>query len=272
MSRGAAVAGAGRRRAGPATPATAAAAAAPAPTLHQRILRDLEQHIVGGAWPPGHRIPSEHELCAQYGCSRMTVNKVLTQLAHAGLVERRRRAGSFVKRPQSRSAVLEIRDIRAEVAQLGLPYRHELLTRRRRRATQADRERLEWRGAGPVLELVTLHHAGARPFCLEQRLINLELVPQAAQQPFDAEAPGAWLVHHVPWTSAEHRIRAAAADERAALLQVEALTPCLVIERRTWAGGQPVTFVMLSYPGPNHELVARFSPSSGGAGMAADAG
>lgn len=53
----------------------------------------------------------------------MTVNKVLTQLARAGLVERRRKAGTFVMRQQSRSAVLEIHDIRMEVAALGQPYR-----------------------------------------------------------------------------------------------------------------------------------------------------
>ncbi|MCF5941665.1 GntR family transcriptional regulator, partial [Xanthomonas perforans] len=67
-------------------------------TLHQRIRQDLEQRIHSGDWPPGHRVPPEHELMAQYGCSRMTVNKVLGLLADAGMIERRRRTGSFVAR------------------------------------------------------------------------------------------------------------------------------------------------------------------------------
>ncbi|HET7413771.1 MAG TPA: GntR family transcriptional regulator, partial [Pararhizobium sp.] len=62
------------------------------PSLHQRIMADIEEKILSGAWPPGHRIPFEHELTAEYGCSRMTVNKALTQLARAGLIARRRRA------------------------------------------------------------------------------------------------------------------------------------------------------------------------------------
>ena len=41
----------------------------------------------------------------------MTVNKALSELAQADLIERRRRAGSFVRRPQHRSAVLKIADI-----------------------------------------------------------------------------------------------------------------------------------------------------------------
>ena len=65
-------------------------------SLHQRILADISERIVSGDWPPGHRIPFEHELSAEYQCSRMTVNKALSQLAKSGLIERRRRSGSFV--------------------------------------------------------------------------------------------------------------------------------------------------------------------------------
>ena len=98
---------------------------------------------MSGDWPPGHRIPFEHELSAEYHCSRMTVNKALSQLAKSGLIERRRRSGSFVSRPRSQAAILEIHDIRAEVQALGRPYRYELVAREIRRATAADRQRLD---------------------------------------------------------------------------------------------------------------------------------
>ena len=105
-------------------------------TLHQRILSDIEGQIVSGAWPPGHRIPFEMALAEQYDCSRMTVNKALTQLARAGLIERRKRSGSFVTHPQAQSAVLEIHDIKSEVLSLNLSYSHKLvkLAERRGRA------------------------------------------------------------------------------------------------------------------------------------------
>ena len=241
-----------------------AAATAPG-SLHQRILGDIEQRILSGEWPPGHRIPSEHELADIYQCSRMTVNKVLTQLARASMVERRRKAGSFVMRSHSRSAVLEIQDIRAEVLALGLPYRYELVSLKKRRSLRADMDALELDKAGPVIELCSLHYSGARPFCLEYRLINLSAVPQAAGETFRDEPPGAWLVSHVPWTSAEHRIRAGASDAgMASLLKVECGSPCLIIQRRTWTGTSPVTYVRLAYPGEDHELVARFSPTKEG--------
>ena len=78
------------------------------PTLYKRIRLDIETRILTGEWPPGHRIPFEHQLMARYRCSRMTVNKALSELAQADLIERRRRAGTFVRRPQHMSAVLKI--------------------------------------------------------------------------------------------------------------------------------------------------------------------
>ena len=110
-------------------------------SLHRRIIADIEARILSGEWPPGWRIPFEHELTAQYGCARMTVSKALTQLAGAGLIERRRKAGTFVTQPHSQSAVLEIPDVKAEVAALGLPYRFAIVARSKRRATRADRVR-----------------------------------------------------------------------------------------------------------------------------------
>lgn len=234
-------------------------------SLHQRILADIQQRILSGKWPPGYRIPSEQEFTESYDCSRMTVNKVLTQLAQAGLIERRRKAGSFVKSTQSRSAVLEIQDVGAEVAALGLPYRYNIAERKKQRSTRVDAQALGLEAPGPVLRLTTLHYAGPRVFCLEQRLINLASVPGAAGEEFAQVSPGPWLVGHVPWTSAEHRIRAAAADvETAPMLRVKRGTPCLIVERRTWTGGKPVTFVRLTYPGDGHELVAHFSPVTAG--------
>jgi len=231
-------------------------------SLHERILSDIEGRILSGEWPPGARIPFEHELSEQYACSRMTVNKALSQLAKSGLIERRRKVGSFVMRAPSRSALLEILDVMTEVEALGLAYRFEILARRRRLAGRADAARLEGVEAGPLLDLTCRHWAGKRPFCLEERLINLSAVPDAETEMFAKVSPGSWLVARVPWTAAEHRIRARAADaKRSALLDVEEGAACLAIERRTWSSDAPITYVRLTYPGEGHELVARFSPS-----------
>lgn len=232
------------------------------PSLHQRILGDIERRILSGQWPPGHRIPFEMELAAQYDCSRMTVNKALSQLAKGGLIERRKRSGSFVTQPHAQSAVLEIRDIKAEVQSLGLTYDYELLQREQRRADGEERDRLDLKAGAIVLALVCRHFAGRKPFSYERRLINLAAVPEAAAQPFDKTAPGPWLIERVPWSAAEHRIQAVGADaEMAKMLEIPVGTPCLQVERRTRMNGVHVTLVRLVYPGQTFELVANFAPT-----------
>lgn len=232
-------------------------------SLHQRILNDIQQLILTGAWQPGHRIPVEHELMKQYDCSRMTVSKVLTQLAHARMIERRRKSGSFVSRPHSQSAVLTIPDIKSEVAALGALYSFEVLRKARRKSSIEERETLGVARSVPVLEIECRHLAGERPFCFEQRLINLDAVPEAARETFEDIAPGAWLLQRVPWTVAEHKIRASGADARSArLLEIAKAAPVLTIERTTRAAqSAAITFVRLIYPGDQHELVATFSPA-----------
>jgi GntR family histidine utilization transcriptional repressor len=232
------------------------------PSLHSQIMAEIERRILCGEWPPGHKIPFEHELTARYHCSRMTVSKALTQLASAGLIERRRKAGTFVSRPHGQSAVLEIRDVGAEVASLGLSYAFEILRLSKRRATRADRERIAVNADTSVLAIKVRHDAENRPFCYEDRLINLSVVPDAAGEYFRKVSPGPWLVARVPWTIAEHRIRAAsAAGPIVTALGLAVGAPCLVVERRTWLGDEPVTQVSLSYSGADHELVARFTPN-----------
>ncbi|HSO47390.1 MAG TPA: histidine utilization repressor [Rhizobiaceae bacterium] len=231
-------------------------------TLHQRIVSDVEANILSGRWRPGHRLPFEMELAGQYACSRMTVNKALNVLARTGLIERRRKSGSFVARPQSQSAVLEIRDIRSDVVALGLEYAFELLLRKKRRASIADRARLGAENVAMVLELEVRHLAQGKPFCCEQRIIALDTVPEANEESFSKIAPGPWLIERVPWSSAQHVIRAVGADARlAAVLQLNEGEPCLCVERKTMLEGAPVTHVRLVWPAGSHELVAQFEPA-----------
>ena len=194
----------------------------------------------------------------------MTWNKAMSERARAGLSECRRRSGSLVRRPRSQAATLDIHDIRTEVEALGLSYRYELVSRSETVAAFDDSDG-HFVEETPILELICRHFAGDQPFCLEERRINLETVPQAAKEAFRETAPGPWLIGQVPWSAAEHAIRATAADaEVADALGVPAGTPCLVVERRTWSADQPVTMVRLTYSGESHTLVARFTPQTGG--------
>ena len=232
-------------------------------SLHRRIREDLEARIMSGAWPPGHRIPFEHELMAEYGCSRMTVNKVLSVLAANGLITRRRRAGSVVAVPSTERAVLEIQDFALEAARAGAVYRFEILQRVVAPLDAGSAQRLSLPEGTEVLCVTTLHRTDDIPGAFEHRVINLAAVPEARTEAFAIHPPGTWLLRRVPWTDAEHVIRAVSADGATARrLGIEAGDACLMLERRTWQAGVVITEARITYPGERHHLVARFSPAA----------
>ena len=231
--------------------------------LHQRIRTDIEAKIRSGEWEPGHRVPFETELMAQYGCARMTVSKAMAALVEAGLIVRRKRAGSFVARPKVHAPVLNIPDIQSEIVARGEAYAFRLLSRTVRAADRDSPEEVELAAGGKLLALDGVHDAGGRPFALERRLVSLKAAPEMAGADFEAVAPGVWLLENVAWTEAESRISAVNADaEDARLLALDEGAACLVVDRRTWREGQHVTRVRQVFPGEAYDLVARFGPGA----------
>lgn len=226
-----------------------------------RILNDVQDNILSGKWQPGFKIPFETDMAKQYNCSRMTVNKALTQLTKSGLLERRRKSGTFVKSPQSLLAALEITNIESEVEKLNQTYSYKLLSDKIRTIQLTDALHLGLADKASIRDITCMHFADEKPFCFEQRLINIEAVQDVKTVSFDNQAPGAWLLKKVPWSRATHQIFAVAAnDEMAHNLLISTGDPCLVIERITQNDSQKITWAKLSYSGSAHSLHATFTP------------
>ncbi|MCF5941477.1 UTRA domain-containing protein, partial [Xanthomonas perforans] len=154
-----------------------------------------------------------------------------------------------------------IPDIEVEMTTRGHAYRFSLLSRQLRNVRQRVPQERALGSTGKVLELQSVHLADGRPFALEHRVIDINTVPDALDQPFTEVAPGSWLLRNVPWTRAEHRISAASADAaQAEQLQADDGAACLVIDRHTWRGELPVTYVRQMFLGGSYDLVARFAP------------
>ena len=232
-------------------------------SIGARIEKDLERKILSGAWPPGSRIPYEHQLMEQFSCSRMTVSKVLNGLSDRGLIVRRQRAGSFVASPTGERSIMEIEDLADIASRTGQTYRHLILRLIERAATRKERSELDLVAKSRVLEVHCRHELDAVPIAWEERLVMLSTVPDAAMETFEAMPPGTWLLRHVPWTEAKHVISGLNADvELAEQLRITPRDACLELHRRTWLQGVPVTDVRQVYAASRYRFSGRFSPSS----------
>ncbi len=225
------------------------------PSPYRRIKESLLARIHAGEWRPGDTIPGEETLAVDYGCARATVHRALRELAEAGLLERRPRLGTRIAVPPARVLAFEVPRIDEEVRRAGADYGYRLLSRRLRVPRVAVRERLQLGAGVRAIEVRCLHFANRSPYQYEHRWINLAAVPGARDATFRDQAPGLWLLEHVPWTDVEHVLRAHNADEETAeLLEIDAGAALFVVERRTWLGEQVVTWARFLYPGRHFRM------------------
>ncbi|MFD7409549.1 GntR family transcriptional regulator [Streptomyces sp. NPDC059866] len=103
--------------------------------LYVQIRREIEAKIRAGGLPPGARLPTEKDLSTQYGVSRATAQRVLNDLAEAGLAIRQRRHGTFVADVTRQINLLNF--VTPTAAAKGTPGRHEVVSARIVRAADA---------------------------------------------------------------------------------------------------------------------------------------
>lgn len=65
-------------------------------TLSHQIVAEVKARILRGQWPVGTRLPTEQELCQEFGVSRSPLREALKVLEAAGLVTIRHGEGMFV--------------------------------------------------------------------------------------------------------------------------------------------------------------------------------
>ena len=77
-------------------------------SVSQQVFDQLREQILSGSWKPGDKLPSENELAAQFGVSRVTVRNALQRLSGLGLLETRFGEGSFIRGPGSGAALNQL--------------------------------------------------------------------------------------------------------------------------------------------------------------------
>lgn len=233
----------------------AAAGAAPPSATWQSIRDTALERLRSGAWAPGARIPTEATLAAEFGCARATVNRALRDLADAGYLDRRRRSGTRVVRHPVRKATLAIPVIRLEVEGAGRRHSHTVLWREAGvRPPPAVRRAMGPGTPARLLHLRALHGADGAPHALEDRWINTAAVPGILRVDLTGISANEWLVGHVPYTRGRLDLSAAAAPaEDAAHLGCAPGAAVFTLERTTWVGETPITWVRVTYP-PGHRL------------------
>jgi GntR family histidine utilization transcriptional repressor len=225
----------------------------------------LKELIIGqisaGTLQPRDRVPSENELVDATGVSRMTANRALRELNDEGYVDRVAGVGTFVADFKAVSHVLEVRNIADEIERRGHNHAATVLVQEQAATSPGTVRALHIGEDSEVFHLVLIHHENAIPIQVEHRFVLMEFAPDCLQQDFTTVTPSAYLSAISPLQEAEHVVRAAMPDEDIkSSLEMGDDEPCLVVSRRTWAHGRPVSFARLYHPGSRFELSGHYVP------------
>lgn len=221
--------------------------------VHLELLRRINARH----WQPGDLVPNEADLALEFGCARTTVNRAMRELADAGLVERKRKAGTRIAMHPVSRVVLDIPLIRREVEQRNAKWRYTLLSRQARAAPVRITALLGLARGARMLHLTALHFADNQPFVHEDRWINVAAVPEVEAVDFSSVSANEWLIQNAPYSSGDITFSAANAEKPLAELLAAPLDAAIfVVDRITWDGETPVTAVRLSYA-PGYRMNTR---------------
>jgi GntR family transcriptional regulator, histidine utilization repressor len=238
-------------------PAMNLTAAAP----YSRVKQHLKDGLATGRWNPGELMPSEAELTAQFGVSRMTVNRALRELQSEGLVERVQGVGTFAAQLHPVSSTLTIRDLHEEIEARGHRHHVDVQFVREERAGAALASQLGLPDGARVFHSMMVHFDNGVPLQCEDRYVNPDRVPDYLEVDFTRTTPTQHLLAVAPLWEAQFTIEAGAPTaQEAKLLGIGAGEPCLVVVRRTMSRGSTVTLVRLVHPGTRYRIEGRFSP------------
>ena len=197
--------------------------------LYRQLQRALREAIEGGALGPDDALPSERQLAADLGISRITVRKAIDGLTDEGLLVRRQGSGNFVgTRIEKNFAKLTSfsEDMRAR----GRSPSTQWLERQVGQVTPDEAMRLALSPGAQVYRFHRLRLADDEPMAIEQCTIAGAALPSV-------DAVGDSLYIALEQTGnrpvrALQRLRALLLDaEQARLLEAQAGDAGLLVER-----------------------------------------
>jgi len=228
---------------------------------YQQLKDFIIEQISTGELQPSDRVPSENELVESKSVSRMTANRALRELNDEGYVDRVAGKGTFVSDYRSRSHLVEVQNIADEIARRGHMHSSRVLCQSLQHARGEIAGALHVEQGTEVFHLLLVHCENSTPIQVEDRYVLASFAPDCLTQDFESQTPSAYLTGIAPLQEAEQAVRASMPNLAIRQhLDMQDDEPSLLVIRRTWSEGRPVTFARLHHAGSRYELTGHYTP------------
>ncbi|GLW05319.1 GntR family transcriptional regulator [Microtetraspora sp. NBRC 13810] len=227
----------------------------PVPKYFQlrEILLDLME---SNELPIGAAIPSERDLCQQFGLSRMTVRQAVDHLVSEGRLHRVAGKGTFVARPKIEMA-LRLTSFSDDMRARGLRPGSRDLDRRIMRASAHLARELGIRPGDEVHFIERLRTADGEPLCIERAHIPVSLAPDLIDRDLTDRSLYGLLEsdYGLVLDAGELTIDGGIADPGDAdLLKLPRGGAVLLLQRRSFAGGVCAELGVSTYRADRYQL------------------
>jgi GntR family transcriptional regulator len=221
---------------------------------HQQ-LRAILTELVTTRLRPGDMLPSERQLCADYGVSRITVREALGQLVSEGLLVRTQGKGTFVAHRPARSR-LHIASFHEDMRRMGLEPSTVVLSAGRATPPPETLQRLRLSPQSPAYHVRRLRLADGVPMSVDDAWYSADLLPgldgmDLRSSLYDVLA----RQYGRPIDHAEQTVGAGLAGaELGRLLGIPGSGPVLRFDRLSFSRGDPVEHARSWYRADRYEL------------------
>ena len=229
--------------------------------LYYQIRQQLLEQIQSGELSPGQPIPSEHELSARFGVSRMTARQATKSLGDEGVVYSRPGLGTFVSGSKQLKTSSELLSFTQEMKSRGTQPSSCVLAFDEVAVETEVARALHLAAKAKVFRLKRVRMADSLPMCVEESFLSAKLCP-ALLETFDPRKSLYQVLadrYGIRMTAADEVAEASLAHaEDARLLKIKKGSPVFVLTRVSYAqSSQPVEFVRSIYRGDRWMLVSR---------------
>jgi GntR family transcriptional regulator len=221
---------------------------------HQQ-LRNILTELVTTQLRPGDMLPSERQLCSDYGVSRITVREALGQLVSEGLLVRSQGKGTFVAHRPARSR-LHIASFHEDMRRMGLEPSTVLLSVTRSAPPADTAQRLDLPPRSQAYHVRRLRLADGVPMSVDDAWYNADLLPGLDQQDLRSSLYDILSRQYGrPIDHAEQTVSAGlAGTELGRLLGIPGSGPVLAFDRTSSSRGEPVEHARSWYRADRYEL------------------
>jgi GntR family transcriptional regulator len=234
----------------------------PLPRYYQ-LKEIIRQKVTGGQWGPGTPIPSERELCEQYGISRMTARQSITELVNDGYLYREQGKGTFVAQPKITQQLIQLTGFTEDMeARAKLPAT-QVLSHQMVHADAVIAAALRIKTGQLLFKVQRLRLANGEPLAIETSLVNFIGCEHLMGEDLEHQSLYQILLQKYgqPPREADQELEARlATEEEARLLKINKGDPVLHIHRTTYTDrNQPLEYAKSIYRGDKYRFYTRLN-------------